>query len=174
VHQIPMNSLRHEKMRSEFAKVGLGNVHRAKEQIKMLTEKLLRLHIPEAEKDRTDPIVEMFTRRLFSHDYLIGRQEAKQIIGPEVVDAPQAVEQAMMDLYNMYAEDLELNAPYNPEGILGKETQKVGTFRRAYIESADGCWIYRTVQEIKRIQVQPTQFGIQVRQIEERWVADND
>jgi len=24
VHQIPMNSLRHEKMRSEFAKVGLG------------------------------------------------------------------------------------------------------------------------------------------------------
>ena len=44
----------------------------------MLTEKLLLLHIPpEAAKDRVGPIVETLTRRLFSHDYLIGRDEEK-------------------------------------------------------------------------------------------------
>jgi len=158
--------------------LALGSVHRAKEQIKLLTEKLLRLHIPDANQDRIEPIIETFTRKLFSHDYLIGREEAKEIIGPEVVEATQEVEKAMMGLFSIYADDLELNTIYNPEGSLGQASKKVVTFRRAYIESADDCYAFKTVQEIQRIQVHqmqpmPPVFGIQVRQIEEGWATEN-
>jgi hypothetical protein len=155
--------------------LALGNVHRAKEQIKLLTEKLLRLHIPDAEKERIAPIIQTFTRKLFSHDYLIGRQEAKKIIGREVVDASLEVEKAMMDLYSTYADDLELNTIYNPEGSLGQASKKVVTFRRAYIESADECYLFKTVQEIQRVQVQPMPpvFGLQVRQIDEGWALES-
>lgn len=163
------------QLATDVRPLALGNVHRAKEQIKMLTEQLLLLHIPEVDKNRVGPIVETFTRRLFSHDYLIGRQEAKRIIGPEVVDAPQQVEAAMMDLYSSYAKDLELSTIYNPEGALGKDTQKVVSFQRAYIESTDGCYAFKTVQEIGRIQVQqmPPVFGINVRLIQEGWTAED-
>jgi hypothetical protein len=162
------------QLATDVRPLALGNVHRAKEQIKMLTEKLLRLHIPESSSDRIAPIIKMFTRELFSHDYLISRKEAKSIIGPEVVDVPQQVEDAMMGLYNAYAADLELNTIYNAEGALGKEQQKTVTLRRAYIESSDGCHVYRTVQEIKRVQTQqtPPVFGVNVRAIEEGWMPE--
>lgn len=149
--------------------LALGNVHRAKEQIKMLTEKLLLLHIPENDKSRIGPIVETLTRKLFSHDYLIGRREAKAIIGAEVVDASPDVEKAMMDLYSLYVKDLELNTIYNPEGSLGKDTQKTVTFRRACVESATGCYTYKTVQEIQRVQSPgpPKVTSINARLLEE-------
>jgi len=163
------------QLATDVRPLALGNVHRAKQQIKMLTKQLLELHIPESENGRVGPIVEKFTRELFSHDYLIGRKEAKRIIGSEVVDAPQAVEKAMMDLYASYAEDLELNKIYNPEGVLGKDSQKVATFRRAYVESTDGCYVFKTIQEIRRVQVQakPQMFGIHAKQIEDGWTPDD-
>jgi len=162
------------RLAADVRPLALGNVHRAKEQIKMLTEELLLLHISEAEKVRIGEIVETFTRKLFSHDYLIGRKEAKKIIGSEVVDAPPDVEKAMMDLYSSYAADLELNKVYNPEGLLGKESQKIATFRRAYVESTDGCYVFKTVQEIRRIQMQqkPQMLGIHTNLIEEGWTPD--
>jgi hypothetical protein len=162
------------QLAAEVKPLALGNVHRAKEQIKMLTEQLLLLHISEAEKVRIGQIVETFTRKLFSHDYLIGRKEAKKIIGSEVVDAPPDVEKAMMDLYSSYAEDLELNKVYNPEGVLGKDSQKVATFRRAYVESTDGCYVFKTIHQIQRVQVQtkPQLFGTHSKLIEEGWTAD--
>lgn len=154
--------------------LALGNVYRAKEQIKLLTEKLLRLHIPDSEKERIGPIVETFTRKLFSHDYLIGRQEAKNILGPEVVDASPEVEKAMMDLYDSYAGDLELNATFVHEGVLGKDNHKVVTAKRAYVESSDKAYVFRTIIELQRIQTQPTPpvFGINIAVIEEGWIPE--
>lgn len=154
--------------------MALGNVHRAKEQIKLLTEKLLLLHIPESQKGRIDPIVEILTRKLFSHDYLIGRNEARKIIGTEVVDVQPEVEAAMMELYNSYASDLELNTPFNQEGVLGKDTQKVVTLRRACLESTDGCYTFKTVWDLQRVQVQqmPPVLGVSVRPIDEAWVSE--
>jgi hypothetical protein len=154
--------------------LALGNVYRAKEQIKLLTEKLLRLHIPDSAKERIGPIVETFTRKLFSHDYLIGRQEAKQILGPEVIDASPEVEKAMMGLYDSYVNDLELDTAFVHEGVLGKDQHKVVTARRAYVESADNSYVFRTVIELRRVQTQPMPpaFGINVGVIEEGWIPE--
>lgn len=166
------------QLAADVRPMALGNVYRAKEQIKMLTEQLLKLHIPDDENNRIGPIVETFTRKLFSHDYLIGRKEAKKIIGREVVDAPANVEEAMMNLFASYAEDLELRTIFNADGALGKNNQKAITFRRAYVESADGCYVFKTSQELNRFQMQPAPnmppvFGINTRLIGEGWERDD-
>jgi hypothetical protein len=154
------------QLASDIRPLALGNVNRAKEQIKILTEKLLLLHNPEADRSRVDAIIETFTRKLFSHDYLIGRKEARAIIGNEVVDAPDKIETAMWALYSSYAEDLELDRPYNPDGILGTANQKVVPLRRAYVESTDVCYVFKTTREIRRIQMK--QQGVQVSAVQEK------
>jgi hypothetical protein len=161
-----------QKLADDVRPLALGSVHRAKEQIKILTEKLLLLHRPESERDRVESIIQTFTRKLFSHDYLIGRKEARKMIGTEVVDAPEDVEAAMWRLLSAYSADLELDRPYNPEGILGSSNQKVVTFRRAYIETTDGCFVFRTTKEIRRVQMKQQGIpvsGIQERIIDEGW-----
>lgn len=166
------------RLATDVRPMALGNVHRAKEQIKMLTKKLLELHIPEPERDRVAPIVETLTRKLFSHDYLIGRKEAKTIIGREVVDASPEVEKAMMALFASYAADMELSTIFNAEGALGKENQKVVSFRRAYIESTDGCYTFKTTQHLQRVQMQaapqmPTVIGINTRPMGDGWERED-
>jgi hypothetical protein len=166
------------RLATDVRPMALGNVYRAKEQIKMLTEKLLKLHIPLDGHNRIGPIVETFTRRLFSHDYLIGRKEAKEVIGPEVVDASPAIETAMMALYKSYAADMELNTIFNPDGALGQDNNKVLSFRRAYLESKDGCYVYKTTQHLQRIQVQPGPgmppvFAMNTRQVGDGWERED-
>jgi hypothetical protein len=166
------------RLAADVRPMALGNVYRAKEQIKLLTEQLLKLHVPEAAHGRIGPIVETFTKKLFSHDYLIGRKEAKRLIGPEVVDASLAVETAMMSLYKSYAEDMELSTIFNAEGALGNASAKVVNFRRAYIESADGCYVFKTTQNLQRIQVQPAPnmppvVGINARPMGDGWERED-
>jgi Serine dehydrogenase proteinase len=166
------------RLAADVRPMALGNVYRAKEQIKLLTEQLLKLHVPEAAHGRIGPIVETFTKKLFSHDYLIGRKEAKRLIGPEVVDASLAVETAMMSLYKSYAEDMELSTIFNAEGALGNASAKVVNFRRAYIESADGCYVFKTTQHLQRIQVQPAPnmppvVGINARPMGDGWERED-
>jgi hypothetical protein len=166
------------RLATDVRPMALGSVYRAKEQIKMLTEKLFKLHIQESEHDRVAPIVETFTRKLFSHDYLIGRKEAKTVIGREVVDAPMEVEKAMMALFASYAEDMELKTIFNAEGALGKDNQKVVNFRRAYIESTDGCYAFKTTQHLQRVQVptapqMPPVFGINIRPVGDGWERED-
>jgi len=166
------------RLAADVRPMALGNVYRAKEQIKLLTDQLLKLHIPPDAHDRIGPIVETFTRKLFSHDYLIGRKEAKRIIGPEVVDAPLAVETAMMSLYKSYAEDMELSTIFNAEGALGNAGAKVVNFRRAYLESTDGCYVFKTAQNLQRVQVQPAPnmppvVGINARPMGDGWERED-
>jgi len=158
------------QLAADVRPLALGSVHRAKEQIKILTEKLLLLHRPSSDKARVDTIVETLTRKLFSHDYLIGRKEARAIIGDGVVDASATVEASMWKLYQAYAEDLELGRAYNADSLLGTGNQKVVTLRRAYVESADATYGFRTIKEIKRIQLK--QQGIPVSAIQEKTVDE--
>jgi hypothetical protein len=158
--------------------MALGNVYRAKEQIKLLTEQLLKLHIQEDGHSRIAPIVETFTRKLFSHDYIIGRKEAKRIIGQEVVDASAPVETAMMTLYQTYADDMELSTIFNAEAALGNAGAKVVNFRRAYIESTDGCYVFKTTQHLQKVQVQPAPnmppvIGINARAMGDGWERED-
>jgi hypothetical protein len=71
-----------------------------------------------------------------------------------------------------------MSTPYNPETILGSDEVSTGVFNRAIIESLGLTHVFRTIKEIKRIQITPPQvpiptIGYQEKILSESWVMDN-
>jgi hypothetical protein len=92
--------------------LALGAVYRAREQIGMLAEKLLGLHMSSpADRDR---ITKVLTRELLSHDYTLGRREARST-GLPVVDAPPKQADLMWEIYEWLAAEMRLGEPFLPQ-----------------------------------------------------------
>ncbi len=144
--------------------LALGSVFRAKQQIKMLSEKLLGFHMKE--KEKIDGIVSKLIRELYSHDYVIARSEAKNQIGLKVAAPTAEMEELMVRLLEQYSEALSLQTPYVADIMLGSDNTKTITFDQAFIESKEGTYVHRTRKEIKRLRV--TQQGLPMEAIQER------
>jgi len=162
-----------QTLASDVRPLALGSVYRAKEQIRMLARKLLEFHMnTDAEKGKIEGIVTTLTRELYSHDYLITRKEAKNLLGLKIATCPDDLESAMMALFQQYAEDLQLRNVYSPEAALGTQGTKVITLDRAFIESADKTFVFRTKREIKKTQIRKDGIPIELfqeRVVEEGW-----
>jgi len=157
---------------SDVRPLALGSVYRAKKQIGMLARNLLKKHMTDSkDEDRIDTIVETLTRKLYSHDYLIGRREAREI-NLKVADCSDELEAKIMELFQDYSEEMELGTPYNQELLLGNQTTRVLQFNRAFIETADRTYVFRTKREIKRFksvhQGVPVE-GFQEKPLQEGW-----
>ena len=162
-----------DRLSSQVHPLALGAVYRSREQIMTLADRLLAFHNDDEEE--RNRIVSRLTRELGSHDYLIGRTEAKDTLGLNVLDANMEIEGRMSTLFQEYSTILELGTPYNADGFLGADDQKIGTFSRAVIETTDQTHVFQTTKDITRIQVQ--QAGIPVSGVQERtsfegWLAD--
>lgn len=147
--------------------LALGAVYRAREQIGMLARKLLGLHLND--QDRIDRIVRQLTRELFSHDYVIGRREARAI-GLPVTDATEEEASLMWQLYEDVAQELNIADPWNWE----KEVQagQTRTSARAILESSDMKHVFTSTYQIKRITVQDAKGKketLQITPLDEGW-----
>ncbi len=151
---------------SDVRPLALGSVYRAKKQIGMLARNLLRIHMSDQDEKKIDHIVELLTRQLYSHDYLIGRREARESVGLKVTDCSVSVEKHIMDLYADYAEEMQLASPYNPDVILGNQTTRVVDLERAFIETTERTYTFRTKREVKRFKT--TQQGVPVEGYQDR------
>lgn len=165
-----------EKLATAISPMALGNVYRAREQIGMLARRLLDLHMDEHQKGLKETIIGILTKERYSHDYLISRREAKEEIGLKVKDdLSDDLEKNMMALYQDYAKEAELQTPYKQESILGQESEKLVEFSRAFIETTDGVYTFKTKRNIKRIvlnQPQGPVNGYEDRDLEEGWVKE--
>jgi sulfur relay (sulfurtransferase) DsrC/TusE family protein len=153
----------------------LGQVFRTRQEIVFLAKKLLGYHVREQEK--IEQITTTIYKGRFSHDYIIGRKEAEEI-GLPVIKPDSDFEKDIMDLFLQYNDLLEMSTPYNPETILGSDEVSTGVFNRAIIESLGLTHVFRTIKEIKRIQITPPQvpiptIGYQEKILSESWVMDN-
>jgi hypothetical protein len=147
--------------------LALGAVYRAREQIGMLARKLLGIHM--TEEERIERIVKKLTRELLSHDYLIGRREAKSL-GLPVVDATKEEADLMWKIYEDVAQELHLNEPWNWENEAQGTQPKTTT--RGLLESKGLKHVYATTYQIKRITLQ--QAGqkvdsLQIKPLDEGW-----
>jgi hypothetical protein len=150
--EAPLTTIFHD-LTERVHPLALGSVYRARQQIRMLSKKLLQFHMPpESERDM-DRIVTTLTRELYSHDYIIGRKEAKEGVGLNVVDVDPALERAVWKLFQEYEALFELNVPYSPPAFLGQENSRRGVFTRAIIESSGHVDAFVTEKEVRRIQV---------------------
>lgn len=167
-----------ELLGTKIHPLALGAVQRSREQIAFLASSLLKYHINDEEKVKE--IVKTLTRERFSHDYIIGRREAKKILGLNILEPEKDLLKDIIDLFDSYSEILELNIPYNPEKYLSGSESVTSDFNRAIIESSDLSHVFRTSKEIKRVQV-PPQPGIPIPTVgyqeiilQEGWILDNN
>ena len=86
----------------------------------MLARKLLKKHL--ADDARVDRIVAALSRELLSHDYVIGRTEAKEI-GLPIEESTDEVAGLMWSLYTDLASEMKLAQPWNLEAELGDSSR---------------------------------------------------
>lgn len=113
--------------------LALGAVYRAREQNSSLARRLLLYHSNDEAK--INQIVRQLTQELPTHNYLIGRSEATNEIGLDIIAPSHEVEELMWVLYKEYESWLHLTSPVSAEQDLGTDDNKVVRYERAAIES---------------------------------------
>jgi hypothetical protein len=169
-----------DRLSAQVHPLALGAVFRTRQQIMTLADRLLAFHIKgNTQKDAKNRarIVARLTRELGSHDYLIGRTEAKNTLKLNVIDVPAEIDKKLMTLFKEYSSLLELGTPYIQEGYLGSDNQKVGTFARAFVETTDLTNVFETKKQLTRIQIQQAGFlvpAVQENVSFEGWRLDQE
>jgi hypothetical protein len=150
--------------------LALGNVNRIHTLIRILAKRLLKSHKIQLKEDEIEKIVNYFTEKLYSHQYLIGRKEAEEDLGIKtVVDANDILSKAMTDLYEEYNKELEFGKIWNPEDELGlNAVQNKKDYKIAFIESRQMSNYYEISADYRKQQVnvlqQTPQGPVQVPQ----------
>jgi len=145
--------------------LALGNVNRTHNLIKILAKRLLKSHKVQLKEDEIEKIIEFLTEKLYSHQYYIGRKEARDDLGMRtVVEADDKLSEAMTELYDNYAKETQMTEIWNPEIELGTGNQiQKKEYKIAYVESASIQNHYSMTMELKRVQqniAQQTPQGI--------------
>ncbi|MES2203336.1 MAG: hypothetical protein V4474_03390 [Patescibacteria group bacterium] len=143
----------------EVHPLALGNVNRIHNLIRVLARRLLQSHAKPMSEEEVSSLVDYFTEKLYSHQYFIGRKEAKEALGlKSVVYAEASMAAAMGDLYEAYKEEMGLGKnTWNPELELGNVGQAKKDYKIAYIESAQSANYFEISLDFRRQQVMMTQ-----------------
>ena len=158
--------------------LALGAVYRAREQTSSLAKRILQTHLNDEAK--IERIVKRHTQELPTHNYLIGRVEAKNEIELDISKPSEEIDQIMWKLYKEYEEWLQLTNPFSAEYDLGAEQRKRVRYERAAVESicdnALSQHIFITDNELVKVATTPA--GMQgavdqaaVRTLLQGWVA---
>jgi len=127
-----------EKLIERTHPLALGGVYRSHALIRLVAEKLLRLHIKNKGKSqRIRQIVDKLAEKLYYHAYLISRAEAEEL-GLNIIRPQKDLEDLMWSLYSEYESTMELGRPFNPFDYLKPdlETEKIDKeFDIGFIES---------------------------------------
>ncbi len=150
----------------------LGQVYRARAQIKMLAEKLLANQITDNAKIKD--IISFLCSDSGSHDYTINRREAKNTLGLNIQKPDDELYAIIKGIYDDISAELGFGIPFDPIAV-SQVNGGAYNVSRALIESIDGGNdAFVTEGVIKRIPVQsapgqPTQQAIQTTKIFEGW-----
>jgi hypothetical protein len=115
--------------------LALGAVYRSHALIRLLATKLLELHMTEApDRQRIPKIVDDLAEKLYYHNYLISRSEAKEL-GLRVKKPNSDLERLLWSLYLDYEAEMELGKPFDPAVHLREEDSSEIQSSIAVIES---------------------------------------
>jgi len=126
-----------EDLTAKIHPLSLGNAYRATRMAKQITEKLLLMHFDKTDdKEKIDSIVKEITGDICIHGYPITRDEADSL-GLNMVEPDLETEKTMWELYENYAEKMELKKKFDPVAILGGQEMATFKYSGAFIESTD-------------------------------------
>jgi len=145
----------------------LGEVYRARSQIKMLSRKLLSAQL------KDEKVIQKITSFLCSdsgsHDYTINRKEAREELGLNITTPNEGLYNLINGIYKDFVSDLQLNKDYNPVEALGVNPQIQYSKKRALVESFDfGSHSFITEGTLTKLP-QPQGIAINDNRIFEGW-----
>ena len=126
-----------EDLAAKIHPLSLGNAYRATRMAKQITEKLLLMHFDkDHDKEKIENIIKEITGDICIHGYPITRDEADSL-GLTIIEPDQNTESLIWELYESYAEKMELKKKFDPIAILGGGEIANFKFYGALIESAE-------------------------------------
>ncbi len=149
--------------------LAIGNAYRAYRMARMLTERLLWLHMDKKkEEDKIKKIIKEITGDITIHAYPIDRDEAADL-GLKVEKADEVNDKLMCQIYEEYAEEMKFGQPFYPnELLMGKEmveVEKAG----AYLESTDLSYQFTFTGKVQKI-IRNNQPAVDINFESQLWV----
>lgn len=102
----------------------LGDVYRSREQIERLARGLLNRH--RKDEKNVQNIVDQITRGLGSHDYLISRSEARELLEAQMAKDDNALEKLIWDLFLDFSAEMKLGQIFDPGMMVHAAVQAGG------------------------------------------------
>jgi len=109
--------------------------------------------------EEINKIVNYLTEKLYSHQYLINRKEAKEDLGIKTITyADSDLSKLMNELFEEYQKEMELEKIWNPEIEIGEnQAFNKKEYKLAFIESNQQSSYFELAIEFKKGQVNITQ-----------------
>lgn len=157
---------------SEIPPSVLGSVNRTHSLIRLLADALLNLHGKKLEEAQKKQIIESLTEKLFSHNHLIGRYEAKFNVGfKSIVDYAKIEEETLIrECFDYYKDEIQLEKFFAPEEIIKDKPSETLQLKRAIIQSSVGEDAFTTNYVIQRVQDPNAPKPFAIRLENQRWV----
>lgn len=119
----------------------LGQASRIRNEIRIIATNLLRLHIEDDNKIGT--IVSNLVEKLHSHQYMVNRTEAQRM-GLPVKFLDDKSEKISSEILNSYIAEAKMDEPGIAINFGPGETTKVMDMDRAFVETANRSFVFRT------------------------------
>lgn len=160
-----------KKLSDEIKPSILGSINRTHSLIRDLSKKILELHKKKIQDTQIQKIIENLTEKLYSHQHLINRNEAKNIIGfGETIQYAKPDEEDLMNaILDYYQTQLEINKDFNPIEILKTDIEKEYSLIRAVIKSAKQENNFVSKYKIIKLPAPEGQININVNPIYNKW-----
>ncbi|MFH1776379.1 MAG: hypothetical protein ABH952_02295 [Candidatus Omnitrophota bacterium] len=152
--------------------LSIGNAYRAYRMARLLTERLLWLHMDkEKDGEKIKKIIKEITGDITIHAYPIDRDEAADL-GLRIEKAADELDKSMCQIYEIYAEEMKLGQPFHPNELLaGKEMVEINKVG-AYLETADTSYQFTITGRAQKI-IKNNQPTIDLNFESQSWVKKN-
>lgn len=141
--------------------LAIGNVHRVYALVSRLAKKLLKFHI--SDDKEIDRIIKLLTVETYSHQHMIGRIEAQEILGDKVVFANEALEIELDKLLRKYEDDFGLRSPLFAMRLMDENTPKLDfKFIGGILESKNWGYKFQTTGKITQFSRIPQNVNVQI------------
>jgi ATP-dependent protease ClpP protease subunit len=152
--------------------LSIGNAYRAYRMARLLTERLLWLHMDkEKDNEKIKKVVKEITGDITIHAYPIDRDEAADL-GLKIEKATGEVDKSICEMYENYAEEMKLGQPFHPNELLaGKEMVEINKVG-AYLETADTSYQFTITGKAQKI-IRNNQPTIDINFESQSWVKKN-
>lgn len=142
--------------------LALGNVKRSHTQIRLLSSKLLQLHLVGEERKKIEGIIDELTEKLYTHYHLINREEGRAFGLENIKDADEIEEKLLWEVYSDYESELKLKDIFDVNVFLGNDDSKEFESTTIFIESTEKSSSFKVKQLIKRTLLQDPGHRLQV------------